>query len=73
VHLGCHAEGYGLIGPGFKNLDLSLFKRFRVTERARVEIRPDAFNALNGMNWAAPQLTVTASDFGKTNTQASGY
>jgi hypothetical protein len=25
------------------------------------------------MNWASPQLSVTASDFGKTNTQLSGY
>ena len=33
----------------------------------------DASNMLNGMNWASPQLTVTASDFGKTNTQYAGY
>lgn len=63
----------GLTGPSFKNMDLSLVKRFAITERARVAIRLEAFNALNGMNWAAPQLSVTASDFGKTNTQASGY
>ena len=25
------------------------------------------------MNWANPTLTVTASDFGKTNAQAVGY
>jgi hypothetical protein len=36
-------------------------------------VRLDAFNAKNGMNWAAPNLTVTASDFGKTNTQLTGY
>ncbi len=63
----------GLVGPGFKNLDLSLSKRFAVTERVKVAVRLDGFNALNGMNWATPQLTVTASDFGKTNTQLAGY
>jgi hypothetical protein len=63
----------GLLAPGFKNLDLSLSKRFPIKDRARATIRLDAFNGLNGMNWAAPQLTVTASDFGKTNTQATGY
>jgi hypothetical protein len=63
----------GLNGPGFKNLDLSLAKNFAVTERAKLAIRMEAFNALNGMNWASPQLSVTASDFGKTNTQLSGY
>jgi hypothetical protein len=44
-----------------------------MTERARLAIRMDAFNALNGMNWSTPQLSVTASDFGKTNTQLAGY
>ncbi len=62
-----------LTGPGFKNMDLAISKRFNITERLRVSIRLDAFNALNGMNWATPNLTVTASDFGKTNTQATGY
>jgi hypothetical protein len=63
----------GLVGPGFKNLDLALTKSFAITERVRVAIRLDTFNALNGMNWATPQLSVTASDFGKTNTQLTGY
>lgn len=63
----------GLNGPGFINLDLSLTKTFSIKERTKLAIRMDAFNALNGMNWATPQLSVTASDFGKTNTQLSGY
>jgi hypothetical protein len=63
----------GLNAPGFKNLDLALSKKFTLTERAKIAIRLDAFNSLNGMNWAAPNLTVTASDFGRTNTQAAGY
>jgi hypothetical protein len=64
----------GLNGPGFKNLDLSLTKKFAITsERVKLAIRMDAFNALNGMNWSTPQLSVTASDFGKTNTQLPGY
>jgi hypothetical protein len=63
----------GLNGPGSRNIDLSISKRFSVTERAKVAIRLDAFNAVNGMNWATPNLTVTASDFGRTNTQLAGY
>jgi len=62
-----------LKAPNFKNMDFSLAKRIPVTERIGVQLRFEAFNALNGMNWAAPNLTVTASDFGKTNAQASGY
>jgi hypothetical protein len=63
----------GLLAPNFTNVDMSLSKKFSITERAKVAIRLDAFNALNGMNWAAPNLSVTASDFGRTNSQASGY
>jgi hypothetical protein len=63
----------GLVGPGFKNLDMALSKRFAINERVRVAIRLDGFNALNKMNWASPNLSVTASDFGKTNTQLAGY
>jgi hypothetical protein len=63
----------GLLGPGFRNMDLSLAKRIPITERIKVQVRLDAFNALNGMNWASPNLTVTASDFGRTNAQLSGY
>jgi hypothetical protein len=63
----------GLLGPGSRNLDLTLSKRFVLTERFSLQVRLDSFNALNGMNWATPQLNETASDFGKTNAQASGY
>jgi hypothetical protein len=63
----------GLVGPSFKNMDLSVSKKFPIGERAKLGIRLDAFNALNGMNWATPNLSVTASDFGRTNTQTTGY
>jgi hypothetical protein len=62
-----------LTGPSFKNLDLSLAKYFRLSDRMRLQVRLDAFNAFNSMNWANPQLSITASDFGRTNTQATGY
>jgi hypothetical protein len=63
----------GLTGPGFSNIDLALFKRVRINERFRAEIRLEAYNAVNGMNWANPTLSVNLSDFGRTNAQASGY
>jgi hypothetical protein len=63
----------GLTGPGFSNVDLALSKRVKVSERFKVEVRLEAYNAINGMNWANPTLTVSASDFARTNAQASGY
>ena len=62
-----------LTGPGFKNLDLSLSKQVKITERYKVEIRWESYNAMNGMNWANPTVDVTQSNFGRTNAQASGY
>lgn len=63
----------GLTGPSFTNLDLTLQKSFKLNSRLRLQVRLDAFNALNGMNWANPTTSITASDFGRTNAQATGY
>jgi hypothetical protein len=62
-----------LTGPGFTNLDLSIYKRVRIDERFQVEARLEAYNALNEMNWSNPTVDVSKSDFGRTNAQASGY
>jgi hypothetical protein len=63
----------GLTGPSYSNLDLGLTKRFRLSERIKLEVRLDAFNALNGMNWQDPSLSATSSSFGIVNTQVRGY
>jgi hypothetical protein len=43
-----------LIGPDWRNLDLSLGKSFQLPERVRLEIRADLNNALNHPNFAQP-------------------
>jgi hypothetical protein len=54
------AGGFGdarrnsLIGPGYSNVDLSLAKEFSITERLKVEIRGDAYNAFNHVNYGNP-------------------
>jgi hypothetical protein len=63
----------GLRGPNFRNMDLSLSKKIAIGEKVKVAFRMDAFNAMNSMNWVTPQLSVTASDFGRTNAQVAGY
>ncbi|MBC7924537.1 MAG: TonB-dependent receptor, partial [Bryobacteraceae bacterium] len=51
--------------PSQNNLDASVFKRFRVTERSTFEFRAEAFNATNHPTWANPGVDVTnASSFG---------
>jgi hypothetical protein len=53
----CHygSSGVGIISqPGQRNLDLSGFKNFRVTESVRVQFRVEAFNATNTPYFGAP-------------------
>src|ERR1700730_10600865 len=59
-----------LRGPGSRNLDFSLFKEFRATERARLEFRGEAFNLTNTPTSTlpaalSPGLTFGNAAFGK--------
>jgi hypothetical protein len=39
-------------GPGYDNLDFSLFKQFRVSETTQFEFRSEFFNFLNHPNFS---------------------
>lgn len=43
-----------LRGPGFKNVDISAFKNFNFTERARLQFRSEFYNAFNFTNFGNP-------------------
>ena len=62
-----------LTGPIFSNLDATISKKFNLRESFKLEFRLEAYNALNGMNWANPNTSVTSSDFGRTFTQAGNH
>ena len=53
-----------LSSPDPKNLDLSLFKSFTVTERTRLQFRTEMFNFFNHPNFGLPQNALGAGDFG---------
>jgi hypothetical protein len=59
--------------PGTNNLTASAFKQFplRFREGARLEIRFEAFNALNHVQFAAPDTKVGDATFGKITAQAN--
>lgn len=61
-----------LRGPTFHNVDAVLSKRFTVLERLKPEFRLEAYNAFNKLNWANPTVSITASDFGRTNAPVGG-
>ncbi len=47
-----------VIGPGLVQTDLSLLKRFRLTEAQGVEFRSEFFNALNRTNFRDPGVNI---------------
>ena len=60
-----------LRSPGIRNWDLSIFKEWRVKERATVQFRAEAFNAFNTVRFGAPNTSVTSNQFGQISTQAN--
>jgi hypothetical protein len=63
-----------LRGPAFKQFDLVLSKRFRLTEDMNVEFRTEVFNIFNIANFANPGATLNNSlpTVGSTGALASG-
>ena len=47
-----------LIGPGFANVNLGIAKEFRIREAMALEIRANAYNIFNHINWANPNANV---------------
>jgi hypothetical protein len=56
-----------VIGPGFANLDFSLVKNTKISERFNVQFRADAFDVLNQTNFGQPGTTVGTAQFGLIN------
>ncbi len=56
---GNSAKGLG-ISPGFKNIDMSIGKEFRVTERQHAEFRAEFFNMFNHPNFGPPTANIDA-------------
>ena len=52
-------------GPGYWNLDNSVFKKLQFTERIGGEIRVDVFNTLNHPNFSNPNTNLTSTTFGQ--------
>jgi hypothetical protein len=65
------ANKYGTVGrnifsgPGLVNLDLSLFRKFRITERIGGEFRTESFNFTNTPHFNRPGSTLGNADFGE--------
>jgi hypothetical protein len=58
-------------GPGYENFDGSVFKEFPLTERARLQLRAEFFNALNTPSFAEPNAVFGTSSFGSLTTTSN--
>lgn len=54
--------------PGLANLDMTLSKSFTFTERQRLEVRLEGFNAFNHTNYSAPNAVFGGTTFGQITT-----
>ena len=53
-----------LRGPGYEQVDMSVFKTFPVWREEHLDFRADFFNAFNIASYNAPDNTVTDANFG---------
>jgi hypothetical protein len=59
-------------GPRFMDIDLSLVKKFLITEKTSVSFRAEAYNLVNEVNFAAPGLNInTPQTFGQITSTVS--
>jgi outer membrane receptor protein involved in Fe transport len=52
-------------GPALWNLNATMAKNFALAEGRKLQVRIDAFGALNKKNWSDPSSAINASDFGR--------
>ena len=55
-------------GPGFVNTDMALSKHFKFHERVDAELRLDAFNVFNHVNFGNPNTNIFSVNFGEVST-----
>ena len=62
-------------GPRDFNIDMSLVKRFKVTERMAVSFRAEVYNIFNNVNFTNPSFTANSATFGKitSTVTSSGF
>ena len=57
-------------GPGATNVDIAIAKKFRIRERATLELRGDAFNVFNHTQFGNPDTGISDLTFGQITTTA---
>jgi hypothetical protein len=60
-----------ILGPGYGNWDLSLFKNIKTEGSTNVQLRAESFNAFNHTNFSGVATTVGQSNYGQVTSAGS--
>ncbi len=58
-------------GDGINNIDISVFKDIKITERVLIQLRGESFNAFNRTQFNGPELNPTNTNFGRVISAAN--
>jgi hypothetical protein len=58
-------------GPGFKSVDVSLAKQFRIAEQKHLQFRAESFNTANWVNLSNPEGRLSRATFGRISSAQS--
>jgi hypothetical protein len=58
-------------GPGYRNIDASAFKEFRIIKEQSLGFRFDAFNVFNIASYGNPDTNITDPNFGNISNQGA--
>lgn len=61
-----------LVGPGYFDADLGVFRSVQITERAKLTFRGESFNAFNNVNFGIPNSTIGTSTAGTISSTVVG-
>ena len=61
-----------LRGPGYRNVDFSIFKDTPITEGVKIQLRAEIFNIFNHPNFSNPLLPSFAAEFASTIDPVTG-
>ena len=66
-------SGQGIIvGPGIFNLDLGMYKDFKLSERFKLQFRGEFFNTFNTANFQNLAMSLTSGNYGQVTSAADG-
>jgi Carboxypeptidase regulatory-like domain len=62
---------FNILGPGYENWDLSLYRSIRLHEQAHLQLRAEAYNTFNHTNFTSVATTLGNSNFGQVTAAGS--